>query len=95
MPRGDYFPKHAAQAMRKQAKGKTPQIKSGSGWKIHPAAVDYRKPIENFSSLSSLFGANTVPATLRMDADNFAALRAAIESGDQEKILLEEMKREL
>lgn len=85
MPRGDYFPKHAAQAMRKQAKGKTPQIKSGSGWKIHPAAVDYRKPIENFSSLSSLFGANTVPATLRMDADNFAALRAAIESGDQKK----------
>lgn len=76
MPSGKYYPQKAAEAMARQVRGETPQKKSGSGWKIHPDAVDYRKPIRDSSVVASVVGANVVPVQLQSDADTYNTMLA-------------------
>ena len=74
MPSGKFYPQKAAKAMVRQVRGETPQRKSGSGWEIHPDAVDYREPIRDSSIVAAVVGADAVPVQLQSDADTYNAM---------------------
>lgn len=76
MPSGRYYPEKAAQAMLAQARGDAPRERSGSGWKIHPDAVDFRKPVGEISVIDAVLGQGVVPVRMQSDADTHNAMLA-------------------